>query len=147
MFPQAGEIVIVLAQAHAEHDREFGTAAERNYDHPPEIRKALADSCKRSGASEADEAISALHQEMEPLANAINAAPVTSIEGLRAKALVAFWEVAPPGMGETQFSFATHATRTKGAGRSDRGCTGCRRPAIGARSWSRYFSPRFRLSS
>jgi hypothetical protein len=30
-----------------------------------------------------------------PLANAINAACVTSIEGLRVKALVAFWEVAP----------------------------------------------------
>jgi hypothetical protein len=32
---------------------------------------------------------------MELLTKAINAAPVNSIEGLRAKALVAFFEVAP----------------------------------------------------
>ena len=36
---------------------------------------------------------------------AINAAPVNSIEGLRAKALVAFYEIAPLGAGDTQFSF------------------------------------------
>ena len=42
---------------------------------------------------------------MTPLANAINAAPVSSIEGFRAKALVAFWEVAPLGAGDTEFSF------------------------------------------
>ena len=34
-----------------------------------------------------------------------NAAPVHSIEGFRAKALVAFWEVAPLGAGDTEFSF------------------------------------------
>jgi hypothetical protein len=60
---------------------------------------------ERSGAREADDALSAIHQEMKPLANAINAASVTSIEGLRAKALVAFWEVAPLGAGDTEFSF------------------------------------------
>jgi hypothetical protein len=32
-----------LAQAHAEHDREFGDPADRNYEHPPEIRKAFED--------------------------------------------------------------------------------------------------------
>jgi hypothetical protein len=42
---------------------------------------------------------------MAPLANAINAASVTSIEGFRAKALVAFWEVAPLGAGESKFTF------------------------------------------
>jgi hypothetical protein len=42
---------------------------------------------------------------MKQLANAINAASVTSIEGLRAKALVAFWEVAPLSAGDTEFSF------------------------------------------
>ena len=42
---------------------------------------------------------------MTPLANAINAAPVSSIEGFRAKALVAFWEVAPLGAGDSEFSF------------------------------------------
>jgi hypothetical protein len=42
---------------------------------------------------------------MKQLANAINASPVTSVEGLRAKALVAFWEVAPLAAGDTEFSF------------------------------------------
>jgi hypothetical protein len=42
---------------------------------------------------------------MKQLANAISVAPVNSIEGLRAKALVIFWEVAPLIAGETEFSF------------------------------------------
>jgi hypothetical protein len=42
---------------------------------------------------------------MKQLANAINALPVNSIEGLRAKALVAFWEVAPLCADQTEFSF------------------------------------------
>src|ERR1700737_2319638 len=94
-----------LARAHAEHDREFGDPAERNYEHPPEIVAAFTDSCERSGAREADDELFAIHQEMAPLANAINAASVTSIEGLRVKALVAFWEVAPLSAGDTEFSF------------------------------------------
>jgi hypothetical protein len=75
-----------LAAAHAEHDREFGTPAERNYQYPPEICAAFSDSCERSGASEADDVLSAICEEMRPLEAAINAAPVTSIEGFRAKA-------------------------------------------------------------
>jgi hypothetical protein len=94
-----------LARAHAEHDREFGDPADRNYEYPPEIVSAFSDSCERSGANEADDVLSAIHQEMKQLANAINAAPVTSIEGLRVKALVAFWEVAPLCAGDTEFSF------------------------------------------
>jgi hypothetical protein len=94
-----------LAQAHAEHDREFGDPAERDYEHPPEIRNAFADSCERSGANTAGEALHAIFKEMAPLANAINAASVTSIEGFRAKALVAFWEVAPLGAGDSEFTF------------------------------------------
>jgi hypothetical protein len=94
-----------LAQAHAEHDREFGDPADRNYEYPPEIVAAFSDSCERSGANEADDVLSAIHEEMKQLANAINAASVSSIEGLRAKALVAFWEVAPLCAGDTEFSF------------------------------------------
>jgi len=96
---------VSLARAHAEHDREFGDPADRNYEYPPEIVAAFEGSCERSGAREADDAVSAIHQEMKHLANAINAASVASIEGLRAKALVAFWEVAPIGAGDTEFSF------------------------------------------
>jgi hypothetical protein len=94
-----------LARAHAEHDREFGDPADRNYEYPPEIVAAFSDSCERSGANEADDVLSAIHEEMKQLANAINAASVTSIEGLRAKALVAFWEIAPLCAGDTEFSF------------------------------------------
>jgi hypothetical protein len=94
-----------LARAHAEHDREFGDPADRNYEYPTEIVAAFDDSCERSGATEADDALSAINEEMKQLANAINAASVTSIEGLRAKALVAFWEVAPLCAGDTEFSF------------------------------------------
>jgi hypothetical protein len=49
--------------------------------------------------------LSYIHDEMYPLVNAINAASVTSIEGLRVKALVAFWEVAPLCINDTEFSF------------------------------------------
>jgi hypothetical protein len=94
-----------LAKAQTEHDQECGTPAERNYEYPPEVAAAFSDSCKRSGADAASETLSAIHDEMKPLANAINAAPVNSIEGLRAKALVAFWEVAPLFAGSTRFFF------------------------------------------
>jgi hypothetical protein len=94
-----------LAQAHAEHDAEFGDPADRNYEYTPEINAAFSSSCERSGANTADEALHAIFKEMAPLANAINAASVSSIEGFRAKALVAFWEVSPSSAGESEFSF------------------------------------------
>jgi hypothetical protein len=95
----------LLAQAHAEHDREFGDPADRDYEYPPEIRKAFEGSCERWGVREASDELSAIFKEMAPLANGINAASVTSIEGFRAKALVAFWEVAPLGAGDSKFTF------------------------------------------
>jgi hypothetical protein len=94
-----------LAQAHAEHNAEFGDPADRDYEHPPEIRKAFADSCERHGANDADDALSAISDEMRPLEIAINAASVTSIAGLRAKALVAFREVSPLSAGGSEFHF------------------------------------------
>jgi hypothetical protein len=91
-----------LASAHAQHDQAFG---DRKYEHSPEIAKAFQDTCERSGVREPSDALAALHKEMKLLENAINAAPVTSIEGLRVKALVAFYEVAPLGAGDSEFSF------------------------------------------
>jgi hypothetical protein len=82
-----------------------GLQKDKLYSYPPEINAAFSDSCERWGVREADDALSATHDEMKQLANAINAAPVNSIEGLRAKALVAFWEVAPLGAGDTEFHF------------------------------------------
>jgi hypothetical protein len=95
----------LLAQAKAEHSEQYGTPAERNYEFPPPVVAAFADSCERMGVDEADDALAAIHQQMEPLANAINAAPVNSLEGLRAKALVVFWEVAPVCAGSSRYSF------------------------------------------
>jgi hypothetical protein len=94
-----------LTQAHAEHEAEFGAPDIRDFERRHEIRKAFEDSCERSGASTTGEALHAIFKEMAPLAAAINAASVTSIEGFRAKALVAFWEVAPLGAGDSEFTF------------------------------------------
>jgi hypothetical protein len=55
--------------------------------------------------TKADEALSAVDAEMMQLAKAINASPVNSIEGLRAKALIAFYEVAPLSAGDPEFYF------------------------------------------
>jgi hypothetical protein len=94
-----------LAQTHTEHDRKFGAPSDRDYQDTPEIRAAWEEAGERNGLDDACERQSAIFKEMAPLANAINAASVTSIEGFRAKALVAFWEVAPLCAGETEFSF------------------------------------------
>jgi hypothetical protein len=67
--------------------------------------EAFDSSCRRCGVDETQDALAAINQEMEEPANAINAASVNSIPGLRAKALVAFWKVAPIGAGNTEFSF------------------------------------------
>jgi hypothetical protein len=65
----------------------------------------LTKSAEHVRGLEPGEALSAVHAEMEQLAKAINASPVNSIEGLRVKALVAFWEVAPLGADQAEFSF------------------------------------------
>jgi len=79
---------------HAEHRGDF----DRRYE-------VMQDCCERSGENEARAAMDAIRQKMEELANAINAAPVNSIAGLRAKALVAFSEIAPKHADDTEFSF------------------------------------------
>jgi hypothetical protein len=72
---------------------------------PPEIAAATVEIYARLGLDEASATLHAVYEEMEPLMEAINATPVNSIEGLRAKALVAFYEVAPLCAGETEFTF------------------------------------------
>src|ERR1700730_4433980 len=94
-----------LAAAHAEHDAEFGDPADRNFEYPPLICAPVDDSCERWGAREAGDALSAIHDELKQLASAIKAASVNSIEGLRAKALIAFYEVAPLSAGDPEFYF------------------------------------------
>jgi hypothetical protein len=90
-----------MVAAHAERDRKYGDEP----DYGPEGMAALSECCRRSGVDEAAAALHAIFKEMAPLANAINAAPVNSIEGLRAKALVAFWQVAPLCAGDSEFTF------------------------------------------
>jgi len=91
----------LMVAAHAERDRKFGHLAE----YSAERMAALSDCCKRLGDDEANDALHAVYEDMEPLMKAINAAQVNSVEGLRAKALVAFYEIAPLGAGDTEFSF------------------------------------------
>src|SRR5947209_4215664 len=56
---------------------------------------ALAVAVQRTGCDVAQQRMSELEHDMQPLAERIIAAPVTSLGGLRAKALVALWEALP----------------------------------------------------
>ena len=94
-----------MTRSHSEHDRKFGEPRDRDYQDTPEIRAAWEEACERNGLDDACVRQSAIWEEMEPIADAINAAPVTSIEGFRAKPLVAFWEVAPLCAGDSEFTF------------------------------------------
>jgi hypothetical protein len=90
-----------MVAAHAERDRKYGDEP----DYGPESIAALSECCRRLGVDEAEASLHATYEDMESLMEAINAAPVHSIEGLRAKALVAFYEIAPLCAGDTEFSF------------------------------------------
>jgi hypothetical protein len=94
-----------MAEAHAERDHQFGPPAERDYRDTPEITAAWNATCARVGLDETSDNLSAAYESMEALMEAINAAPVNSIEGLRAKALVALYEIAPGDCWGTEFSF------------------------------------------
>jgi hypothetical protein len=95
-----------MVAAHAERDQRFGPPEGWGYHPtPPEIAAATVEINARLGLDEASAELHAAYEEMEPLLEAINAAPVHSIEGLRAKALVAFYEVAPLCAGDTEFTF------------------------------------------
>jgi hypothetical protein len=94
----------LMVAAHAEYRAmvpdhiEYRGDFDRRY-------QVMHDCCERSGESEARDAMDAIRQKMEELANAINAASVNSIAGLRAKALVTFWQAAPKHADDTEFSF------------------------------------------
>jgi hypothetical protein len=94
-----------LAKANADHDAELGTPAERDFAYSPEVAAGFSDCCERWSVDEASDALSAIHRRMVPLANAIVAAPVNTIEGLRVKALIIFWEAAPLQAGSVEYSF------------------------------------------
>ena len=79
--------------------------AECDYRFPPERDVVSGEIDERLGLDEASNSLDAIAQEISPIANAILALPVTSIEGLRAKALVAFKEVAPLSADDTGYHF------------------------------------------
>jgi hypothetical protein len=94
-----------MTRSHSEIDRKLGEPSDRGYQETPEIRAAWEELREHTGLDDACARQSAIWEEMKPIADAINAASVNSIEGLRAKALVAFWEVAPLCADQTEFSF------------------------------------------
>jgi hypothetical protein len=94
-----------LVASHAERDRRFGTPEERGYRDTPEITAAISEIHVRSGYDVASDNLQAAYDDMELLMETINAAPVNSIEGLRAKALVALYEIAPSDCRSSKFSF------------------------------------------
>jgi hypothetical protein len=85
------------------------------------------------------DALHEIHDEMKPLANAINAASVTSIEGLRVKVLVTLWEIEPLCKADTEFSFEDaypfqqlFVAVAEVCGLNDKiAATGCTLPVIG----------------
>jgi hypothetical protein len=70
-----------------------------------EQRQAMDECWERWGVKEALVALLVIKEKMEELTNAINAAPVSSIAGLRVKALAAFWQIAPEHADDIEFSF------------------------------------------
>jgi hypothetical protein len=92
-----------LAQAHAETDELFGETV--NEDDAEDREKFFSKACARLNVHEAHDRMHAVGEEMKPLARTITALPTTSLEVLQAKALVAFWEVAPLCAGDTTYYF------------------------------------------
>jgi hypothetical protein len=88
-----------LAQAHAETDELFGKLV--NGDNAEDRSRFFSEACARLDVHEVSDRLHAVGEEMKPLARAIVALPTTSLEALRAKALVVFWEVAPLCAGDT----------------------------------------------
>jgi hypothetical protein len=70
-----------------------------------ERHQAMDDCWERWSVEEPLVALLAIKERMEELTNAINAAPVSSIAGLRVKALAAFWQIAPEHSDDIEYSF------------------------------------------
>jgi hypothetical protein len=92
-----------LAQAHAETDELFGEICN-SYDKEGR-RECFEQACARLDVDDAGDRMHAVGEEMKPLARAIVASPATSMEALRAKALVTFWQIAPLCAGHARYDF------------------------------------------
>jgi hypothetical protein len=92
-----------LAQAHAETDELFGEIW--NSDDKEGRTQFFEEACARHDVADASDRMHAVGEEMKPLAQAIVASPATSMEALRAKALVTLWAVAPVSAGSIHYDF------------------------------------------
>jgi hypothetical protein len=79
---------------HPEYQRDFD-----------QHHRVTQDCWERWGVEEALVPLLTIKEKMEELTNAINAAPVSSIAGLRVKALAAFWQIAPEHSDGMKYSF------------------------------------------
>jgi hypothetical protein len=93
-----------LVQRNNELKERFGSPADRDYQYTPEYA-AAAEELDRAGLDEASDRLHVAFEKIETIAKAIEEMPCRSVEGLRAKALVAFWEVAPLSADDSQFHF------------------------------------------
>jgi hypothetical protein len=87
---------------HAEANAKFGADYTSDAWSKPNpgtspATKFLTKVSKRNGCDRADEELSAIHEEMDPLANLIRYTPTETVAGLRAKTLVAIWDCLPLG--------------------------------------------------
>lgn len=95
----------LLFQANEEVREKFGGYHSDDPAKEKRRKAALKRAYKRLGVRKADDAMAAVREQMREIEEAIEALPCASLEGLRAKALVAFREVAPLCAGDSTFSF------------------------------------------
>jgi len=95
------------APAYAEYRAMVADHAEcqGDFDRHHQVTR---DSWERWGVEEALASLLAIKEEMEVLTNAINAATVSSIAGLRVKALAVFWQIGPEHSDGLKYSFDDH---------------------------------------
>ncbi len=95
-----------LAKAHAKVECKFGEPPYLDPEKGRRVQKAFEQACGEMGVDDASEKMEAIVKEIKRLSKVIHMLPVTSLEGLRAKALVAFWENAPLCAGDTEYDFS-----------------------------------------
>ncbi|MHC2334490.1 hypothetical protein [Bradyrhizobium sp. USDA 4454] len=114
-YARHGEWARRQVQAHKETDERFGEGVPfdvwdtENKRTQTEKGKFFEEALSRIRVGEALESLAELEQEIMPLATAIDKLPVTSLAGLKAKALVAFWRIEPLQASSGEFYFQDEA--------------------------------------
>jgi hypothetical protein len=81
------------AETHARFGKNHGSPAWMEGKRPAQV--FLHEALERNGTRQASEAVEALYDEMEPIAELIRDSDIESLAGLRSKALVAIWDSRP----------------------------------------------------